>query len=617
MTQPSTIARSLSKNLIILAAASLSLSACTFQSADSDAYLAQLSCDAGQPWSVDSETAAQKQTAVVGQISAVFRQPQQLGGVFIQSQVRDDAYPMQTQALFIALDDSQLDDAQLGDTIAASGLLSEYQGGWQLSAQHAITCDSASSANALLHYDLELPLASLDSLDNWIHQPVRVNQPLYIVEHFQLARFGQLALAPSLTSSPTQVAMPGDAARDVMAHNALAKIILDDGSLARNPEHVPYPAPGLSMQNPLRRGDKVQPFTGILVKMGDNYHIHPTQTIHIDTHNPRPGADDIDRRGDTRVVAFNVLNYFNGDGQGGDFPTPRGAENMQEFERQEAKLVATMLALDADVFALMEMENDGYGADSAIATLTAALNQAYSQAGKAGEFSFVDPGVERVGGDAITLGYIYRSDTLATVGDAQYSDDPIFAWGSRPPFAQSFRNRNTDGHFTLIANHFKSKGSCPQDDSLNVNQGDGQGCWNALRTESAEQLVSWAESYSYPRILLGDFNAYRMEDPIRAFETAGYTNLAAKFQPHGYSYVFRGDSGSLDHALADSVLLAAVQYTDYWSINADEPVAFEYPLADKSAHQQQAWFAPKPYRSSDHDPIWIDLDSNLLPKGTQ
>ncbi len=43
---------------------------------------------------------------------------------------------------------------------------------------------------------------------------------------------------------------------------------------------------------------------------------------------------------------------------GGGFPTARGAENAFELGRQEAKLVAALVGIDADVVGLMEIEND-------------------------------------------------------------------------------------------------------------------------------------------------------------------------------------------------------------------------------------------------------------------
>ncbi|HBS54974.1 MAG TPA: endonuclease, partial [Stenotrophomonas sp.] len=62
--------------------------------------------------------------------------------------------------------------------------------------------------------------------------------------------------------------------------------------------------------------------------------------------------------GDLHIAAFNLENFFNGDGQGGGFPTLRGARTLDEHKAQVAKLVTTVNSLGADVAALMELEND-------------------------------------------------------------------------------------------------------------------------------------------------------------------------------------------------------------------------------------------------------------------
>ena len=78
----------------------------------------------------------------------------------------------------------------------------------------------------------------------------------------------------------------------------------------------------------------------------------------------------------------------------------------------------------------------------------------------------------------------------------------------------------------------------------------------------------------------------------------------------GYSYVFEGQSGYLDHALASPSL--AVQVTDVteWHINADEPVALDYNVNFKSAGQVESFYSDEAYRSSDHDPVLVGLDLN-------
>ena len=52
-------------------------------------------------------------------------------------------------------------------------------------------------------------------------------------------------------------------------------------------------------------------------------------------------------------------------------------------------------------------------------------------------------------------------------------------------------------------------------------------------------------------LLIGDYNSYAMEDPITVIKNAGFTNLIESFLgPDAYSYVFDGQWGYLDHALA-------------------------------------------------------------------
>ncbi len=100
--------------------------------------------------------------------------------------------------------------------------------------------------------------------------------------------------------------------------------------------------------------------------------------------NPRPTAAP-NVGGDVQVVGMNLLNYFNTftgctGGVSGASLDCRGAENQAELDRQTAKTVAAMTTLDADVFGVNEIENDGYGPDSALAYLVDRLNAATAPA---------------------------------------------------------------------------------------------------------------------------------------------------------------------------------------------------------------------------------------------
>src|SRR5690606_39325076 len=79
--------------------------------------------------------------------------------------------------------------------------------------------------------------------------------------------------------------------------------------------------------------------------------------------------------GDLQVAAFNVLNYFTTLGS-------RGADTPEEFQRQQAKIVAALAAIDAEVVGVMEIENNV----TAIANLVDALNAAVG----AGTYAYID-----------------------------------------------------------------------------------------------------------------------------------------------------------------------------------------------------------------------------------
>ncbi|MBN1965422.1 MAG: ExeM/NucH family extracellular endonuclease, partial [Anaerolineae bacterium] len=309
------------------------------------------------------------------------------------------------------------------------------------------------------------------------------------------------------------------------------------------------------------------------------------------------------------VASFNVLNYFNGDGAGGGFPTSRGATNPAEFTRQREKIIAAIVALDADVVGLMEIENDGDGPESAVADLVDGLNAAAG----AGTYAYVsDPAgfpLPEAGGDAIKVAVIYQPSAVTPVGDALTDLDPVF---SRAPVALTFEQVGTGGRFTVIVNHFKSKG-CTDAADLDRDQGDGQECYNAARTLQAQQMVNFvaaiqASSGDEDVLVTGDLNSYAMEDPITTLTAGGLVNLIGALVPDTYSYVYFGQSGTLDHALATESLREQVSGVAVWHINADEPRVLDYNEEYKTAGQVTSFYSPDPYRSSDHDPVIVGLN---------
>ena len=169
----------------------------------------------------------------------------------------------------------------------------------------------------------------------------------------------------------------------------------------------------------------------------------------------------------------------------------------------------------------------------------------------------------------------------------------------------------------MVVNHLKSKGSdC--NDAGDPDLGDGAGNCNLTREGAALALVDWLAtdptgSGDPDFLIIGDLNSYNKEDPIDALVAGGYTDLLHQYLGDGaYTYVFDGQLGYLDHALAGAALLDQVTGTGVWHINADEPDLLDYDMTYKAA-AQDALYEPNAYRSSDHDAIVVGLDLDDAP----
>jgi predicted extracellular nuclease len=220
------------------------------------------------------------------------------------------------------------------------------------------------------------------------------------------------------------------------------------------------------------------------------------------------------------------------------------------------------------------------------------------------------------GTDAIRVAMIYKPAVLTPVGGALSDGDAV---NNRPPMAQTFKVNANGAKFSLIVNHLKSKGSCGGATPGDTDSGDGQGCWTATRVQQAKRLFTYfiptvVAAAGDPDVLaVGDFNAYGHEDPIAYLTDNGMVNELERFvRPNGtpYSYVFDGQSGYLDHALASSALDPQVAGVTEWHNNADEPDAIDYNLGDTADDP----YVNNPFRASDHDPVVVSL--NLAPAYT-
>ncbi len=561
-----------------------------------------------------------------------------LRGFYLQDLVGDNDSGT-SDAIFVF--NGNNNNVQLGQVVRVTGTVGEFQNQTQLSATNIQRC----GVGRVAPVDVMLPMASSEDFERYEGMLVRLPQTLYVTEHFQLGRFGQVVLSSGARlPQPTNIALPGPAALAVQVQNDLNRIILDDGSNGQNPDPIVFGGnvQPLSAVNTLRGGDSATDIVGVMTytwsgnaASGNAWRVRPVNALgasmpEFHSANPRP-ASAPNVGGTLRVAGMNVLNYFNSfsgctGGVSGSAMDCRGAENSEEFTRQKAKTIAALVEMDVDVVGLIEIENDGYGGNSAIRNLVAALNVATVP----GNYDLVDVDARigqtnALGTDAIKVGFIYRPAKVALVGTTGLLNSTAFQNGgdgaprNRPALAQTFQQIGDAGdgeRFIAVVNHFKSKGSaCDAPDA-----GDGQGNCNTVRLNAANELRAWLASNptdtADPDVLIiGDLNAYAKEDPVRAFTGNGWVNLTEAYRgTDAYSYAFDGQWGYLDHALATPSLASQVVSVAEWHVNADEPNVLDYNTNFKTPGQINSLFAPDPFRNSDHDPVIVGLQ--LAPLGT-
>ena len=538
-------------------------------------------------------------------------------GLHVQEEDADqDADPATSEGIFIFEPNGGATYA-VGDQVRIKGQVTEFPATGATLTQLAnlnnlVVC---ASGRTVTPADVSLPFSSLTFAERFEGMLVDLDQELTVTETFTLGRFGEVVLSSGgRLITPTNIVAPGAPAIALQAENDRNRIVLDDGDNRQNIDPTLYPTGGLSAENTLRIGDTTDGGTFVLEQRFGTYRLQPTATLPtFQPTNPRPETPGA-VGGSLRIASMNVLNYFTtldsnpGSGNGPNICGPsllecRGASTEFELDRQRAKILSALIGLDADVVGLMEIENND---TAAVGDLVDGLNEILGD----GTYDFIDTGT--IGTDAIKVAFIYQTASATPVGDYAILDSTVDSRFidtlNRPALAQTFESTATGGQATVVVNHLKSKGSACAGDP---DTGDGQGNCNNTRVAAAEALVDWIAgdptgSGDQDAIVIGDLNAYAMEDPIGVFEAAGYENMIRTFLgDEAYSFVFQGMSGYLDHALADATLPAQITGTTEWHINADEPIVLDYNTDFKSEGHIETLFAPHAFRSSDHDPVLV------------
>ena len=302
----------------------------------------------------------------------------------------------------------------------------------------------------------------------------------------------------------------------------------------------------------------------------------------------------VNMRGEASVIVccMNLEYYLTS-----KFGTGYGPETQADHTKQRAKVSQALAKINADLYGFVEIQQ---GQDA----LKEIANDLTKNTGR--KYSYVNDGGS-VDGSMTKAGFVYCSDALTPFGKLREND----TYPAKRKKTQAFIENATGEKFLFSVNHFKAKSGTGS--GANADIGDGQGKHNATRINEAESLLAHyaADCVFYGDsdiLIMGDLNAYAMEDPITVLREGGMTDLHRAFHADSsYSYVYSGQLGYLDHALCNKTLFPQVTGMVAYHINSCESDAYTY---DKSNDNTM-------FRCSDHDPVIVGLrlDGRLTSDG--
>jgi predicted extracellular nuclease len=574
----------------------------------------------------------------------------------------DDATPGASDAIFVHQPSGDV-AVQVGDYVQVTGGVQEFFGLTELNVEAADVDDLGTPPLGGVDARQMAYPSTASGREAHESELIEPTDQFTVSDNFDTNGFGEIGLAtgdhqlwqPTDLYSPN--IEPGSVAA-VQADNFARGVVLNDGSSwnylssPHNNDHMAW----LTPENPVRIGSTATLHQPMILDYRNNlWELQPTGQVTGDGHEWATFSDTRtanqapqDVGGDIKLGTFNVLNYFNTTGEdwvaegGGHTCTyfkdragdpvgdnncapngPRGAAESSDgtdladpkadLERQVAKEVKAINTMDADILSLEEIENSvalgETDRDDALASLVDALNAAagttrwaYAPSPDAAD---LPPLAQQ---DVIRTAFIYNPSTVSLVGPSKVLADRSGPGqpfeDAREPLAQEFKRKgalDSDG-FLVVVNHFKSKGSGPDD-------GTGQGLSNPARIQQARALADFAKATAQAdgtkRIfLVGDFNSYTQEDPMQVLYQNGFVNQPSD-DARDTSYEFDGQAGSLDHVLANTAAGNLITGRDVWQINAEESVGFEYSRYNYNA---TLLYQDNQFRASDHNPELVGLD---------
>lgn len=524
-----------------------------------------------------SSSYVSQQIKTTGIVTAKFIGTGKINGYFLQDAI-GDVNAATSDGIFVY---TTVDNVSVGDKVQITATVTENATRTQLGS---VSTTSKISSNNTLPVTKVQYNASTFNWEQYEGMLVEFDQVLYVTANSNLQASGQLSLNPIRKFNATNQCFPGSSEySNMIAQNAKAQILLDDGITTSSYTPIVF----ADVNGTRRTGERVKGLRAVVDYTSSNYVVYPA-TAPIFYGNPRPTTLTQLGNYNLKVCSFNLEYYLTTNyGQG------YGANNVTEAAKQHTKIVAALLAIDADIYGLIEIEQ---GQDALI-KLVNALNSATV----AGRYSYINDG-GTIYGTYTKVGYIYRTDKVSPYLSLQSNNSPLPLNRKK---AQAFTLKSNNQKFIFCLNHYKAKSGCSSATGGDVDQGDGQSCYNATRVAESTSILSFLATcktnYGDNDVLLmGDLNAYAKEDPITTLISNGFVDMHRAFHADSaYSYMYNGEAGYLDHALATASLQSQITGVQVFHINSDEPAMFEY---GGSAYQANM------YRCSDHDPVVVGLN---------
>lgn len=281
-----------------------------------------------------------------------------------------------------------------------------------------------------------------------------------------------------------------------------------------------------------------------------------------------------------KVCAQNLKNYYyHYYIEGSD----RAKYTEDEFITKTERMIDAFLTIDADIYALCEVEAQEIALQQLADSMNAhcgAVRYTYVPSNAIEEW-------DATYDNNIKSGFIYRLDKVRPIGENHPACTANYYKNTMR--IQVFEELASGQRFTLSMNHFKASTSNPEDD-------------NTKRLQNAQNLLNGLSRYATdPDILImGDLNCEIGSDPLNLLEEAGYEEMLIKYDYYAYSHCYDWQGNLIDHAFANESMAAQITGAGVYHIttSCDEARYYNYN-----------------YRYSDHDPyiVGLKLEAPVVP----